>query len=164
MQGAPATQDSPENLILKRAAAASRKAAPEWRFISAIVNAPGPLMDEQLGVAAGSWLKSWDESTGSWYRSLDESTQIHVTIYTIATAEAADRWLNRRAHGEVAKGWTVETYDFADGATMATYPDPRGFTQYETAIRKGRFLVILSGRSKETIERFANIVITAISN
>ena len=118
-QGASATQDSPERVILGRAVAASRTAEPEWRFVSAIVNAPGPLMDEQLGVAAGTWWKSWDESTAT-----------HVTIYTIATAEAADRWLHRHAHGGAAKGWTVETYEFGDGATMATYPDPRGFTRY----------------------------------
>jgi hypothetical protein len=152
-QVASATQDSPENLILRRAVAASGKAEPEFRFVSAIVNAPGPLMDEQLGVAAGSW-----------YKSLDESTGVHVSIYTIATADAADRWLYRQAHSEVAKGWTVVTYEFGDGANMATSPDPRGFTQYQTAIRKGRFLVMLGGRSKETIERFANILITAISN
>jgi len=163
-QAASATQDSPENLILRRAVAASGKAEPEFRFVSAIVNAPGPLMDEQLGVAAGSWYKSLDESTGSWYKSLDESTGVHVSIYTIATADAADRWLYRQAHSEVAKGWTVVTYEFGDGANMATSPDPRGFTQYQTAIRKGRFLVMLGGRSKETIERFANILITAISN
>jgi hypothetical protein len=161
--GALPIQDSPEKLILERAVAASRKAEPGWRFITATLNAP-PLMDEQLGAASGSWYKSSDDSTGSWYRSLDESTRVGVTIYTIATTDAADRWLYRHAHGGAAKGWTVVTYEFGDGATMATYPDPRGFTQYQTTIRKGRFLVVLSGRSQETIERFANVLIAAISN
>src|SRR3954452_624300 len=140
IQGASATQDSPERLILGRAVAVSRKAEPEWRFISAILNEPGPLMKEQLGAAAGSWEKQ-----------SDPSTQVFVTIYTIATGDAAERWLYRQSHGEIAKGWTVVTYEFGDGANMATYPDPRGFTQYETTIRKGRFLLKLSGRSQKTI-------------
>jgi hypothetical protein len=63
-----------------------------------------------------------------------------------------------------SNGWTVVPYEAGDGATMSTYPDPRGFTQYEMAIRKGRFLVMVSGRSKETIERFAKTLLTAISN
>jgi hypothetical protein len=152
-QGVSATQDSPENLILARAVATSRRVEPEWRFTRSILNAPGPLMDEQLGVAGGSW---------EWLS--DSSTLVGVTVYTIATAEAATRWLYRQAHGEVAKGWTVVTYEAGDGANMSTYPDPRGFTQYETTIRKGRFLVTVSGRSQETIERFAKILVTAISN
>jgi hypothetical protein len=152
-QAASATQDSPENLILGRAVAASRTSEPEWRFIPAILNLPGPLTDEQLGAAGGSW-----------ERSSDSSTYISVTVYTIATAEAATRWMSRQAHGAVANGWTVVPYETGDGATMSTYPDPRGFTQYETTIRKGRFLVTVSGRSKETIERFAKILVTAVSN
>ena len=152
-QAAPATQDSPENLILGRAVAASQKSEPEWQFTPSILNAPGPLMDEQLGAAAGSW-----------ERLSDSSTQISVIVYTIATAEAATRWMDRHARGAVANGWTVVTYEAGDGATMSTYPDPRGFTQCETAIRKGRFLVTVSGRSKETIGRFAKILLTAISD
>ena len=152
-QAASASEDSPENLILGRAVAASRKSEPEWRFIPAILNAPGPLMDEQLGAAGGSW-----------ERLSDRSTHIGVTVYTIATAEAATRWMDRQAHGEVAKVWTVVTYEAGDGATMSTYPDPRGFTQYQTAIRKGRFLLMISGRSKETIGRFAKLLLTAISD
>jgi hypothetical protein len=110
-------------------------------------------MDEQLGAAGGSW-----------ERVSDGSTRISVAVYTIATPEAAAGWLYRQAHGEVADGWTVVTYEAGDGANMGTYPDPRGFTQYETTIRKGRFLVKVSGRSEETIKRFAQILVAAISN
>jgi hypothetical protein len=151
-EGASGTQERPERLILGRAMAASRKAEPEWRFITASFNAP-PLMDEELGVAAGSW-----------HRLSDPPENVQVRIHTIATAEAASRWLYRQAHGDVAKGWTVVPYEAGDGANMNTYLDPRGFTQYETAIRKGRFLVFVSGRSQETIERFSKNVVTAISD
>ena len=47
---------------------------------------------------------------------------------------------------------------------MATYDGPKGFTQYETWFRKGRFLVTLKSRSRENIETFAKIVIAAISD
>jgi hypothetical protein len=153
IQSVSATQDSPESLILGRAVAAAQKAEPEWRFISGILNAP-PLMDEELGAVAGSWTRSPDIS-------LDD---VNVQVYSVATAAAATRFLYRQAHGGVAKGWTVATYQAGDGANMSAVSDPRGFTQYQTTIRKGRVLVMVSGRSKETIERFANILIRAISN
>ena len=151
-EGASGTQNRPERLILEEAVAASRKAEPEWRFVTAVFNAP-PLTGEELGVAAGSW-----------HRLSDPPENVHVRVHTIATAEAASRWLCRQAHGDVAKGWTVVPYEAGDGANMNTYLDPRGFAQYETAIRKGRFLVFVSGRSQETIERFAKTVVTAMSD
>jgi hypothetical protein len=54
-------------------------------------------------------------------------------------------------------------YEAGDGANLSTYPDPRGFTQYAMSIRKGRFLLTASGRSKEIVERFARILLTAAS-
>jgi hypothetical protein len=53
-RGAFALQDNAESAILTRAAAAVRKAEPQWRFIPVILNGPR-LMDEQLGVVAGLW-------------------------------------------------------------------------------------------------------------
>jgi hypothetical protein len=152
-QGVPATQDSPENLVVERAVAASRKSEPEWRFIPGILNSLGLLMDEQLGAAGGMW-----------ERLPDESTSIFARVYAIATAESAARWMDRQAHGKAPKGWTVLTYEAGDGATMSTCPDPRGFTQYEATIRKGRFLVLTSGRSKKNVELFANILVAAVAN
>jgi hypothetical protein len=149
--GIPKPQDRPENLIVRRAVAASRQSNPDWRFISAVVNVP-PLMVEQLGVAGGLW-----------ERLSDSSTRVNVTVYTVATSEAAASWLYRQAHGEVGKGWTVVPYEAGDGANLSTYPDPRGFTQYATAIRKGRFLLMASGRSKEIVDRFAQILLAAAS-
>jgi len=49
-----ATTDSPETSILGRAATAILKAEPKWRYSEAICTCP-PLMDEQLGVAVGTW-------------------------------------------------------------------------------------------------------------
>jgi hypothetical protein len=68
------------------------------------------------------------------------------------------------ASSRVVNGWTVVAYEAGDGASMSTYSDPRGFTQYQATIRKGRFLVTVTGRSQETIERFAKILVTAVSN
>ena len=136
-------------LILERAVAASRESEPEWRFIPAIVNAPPP-MDGQMGVAAGTW-----------ERLSDPSTLVGATVSGMTTVEAATRRLERQAHGSMANGRTVVTYEARDGGTMSTYPDSRGFTQYEATIRKDRFLVTVSGRSQETVERFAKIVLTA---
>jgi hypothetical protein len=138
-----APQDRSENRIIRRASAASQRTNPEWQFVPAVMNV-GPLVAEQEGVAGGFWeLLS------------DSSTRVSVVVYTVATAEAAASWLYRQAHGEVAKGWTVVPYDAGDGANLSTYPDPRGFTQYQAAIRKSRFLLTVSGRSKEIVDRFA---------
>jgi hypothetical protein len=147
-RGAFALQDNPESAILTRAAAAVRKAEPEWRFIRGILNAP-PLMDEQLGAAAGGW-----------YRSLDDpSTAVDVEVYRITTAEAAAGWLYREAHGDVHKGWIVTPYELGDGANMATLVDPSQPTQYGLAVRKGRFLARIHGRSIGTVDRFAQFLL-----
>jgi hypothetical protein len=161
--GASATQDLPEDLIFRRAVAASQEAQPEWRFTRTIVKA-SPLMDEQLGVAAGSWIKASDEWVRDRLKSTDEPMWVYVRVYTIATEEAADRWLFRNVPGGVGRGRNVEPYEIGDRATMATYAGPKGITQYETWFRKGRFLVTLKSRSKENIETFAKIVIAAISD
>jgi hypothetical protein len=146
-----AAQDSPEALIVRRAMAASRQAYPDWAFVPAIMSAP-PLIAEQLGVAGGIW-----------DRASDPSTLVSVTVYTIASPEAAASWIYRQAHGEVSKGWTVVQYEAGDGANLSTYPDPRGFTQYAIAMRKGRFLLMASGRSKQIVDRFAQILLAAAS-
>jgi hypothetical protein len=84
-----------------------------WRFIGAILNGP-PLIDEQLGAAAGGWYRSQD----------DLSTGVNVEIYRISTTDAAAVWLYRQAHGGVNKEWTVTSYELGDGANMATYVGP----------------------------------------
>jgi hypothetical protein len=150
---ASALQDNPESAILSRAATAVRKAEPAWRFISAIVNAP-PLMAEQLGAAGGGWYRSPD----------DLSTGVNVVVYRISTPEAAAGWLYRRAHGEVATGWIVAPYDLGDGANMATLVDPSLPTTYNLSIRKGRYLAHIAGRSKDTVERFAQFVLAEMSD
>lgn len=146
-----APQDRPENRIIRHAIAASQRTNPEWQFVPAIMNV-APLMVEQVGVAGGLW-----------ELSSDPSTRVSVIVYTVTTVEAAASWLYRQAHGEVAKGWTVVPYEAGDGANLSTYPDPRGFTQYQAAIRKNRFLLTVSGRSKEIVDRFGQILLTATS-
>ena len=148
-----AAQDvSPEQLILSRSVAVIRQVHPEWNFVPAICSGCPPLTDEQLGQVDGSW----------WMTAPDQSL-VGVTIHRIRTADAARRWLDRHI-STMARGWTAQPYKFGDGASLATYPDPRGFTQYNMVFRKGRFVVRLSARSQETIELFAQIVLTAIAN
>jgi hypothetical protein len=152
-RGATALQDNPERAILRRAASAVQKAEPAWRFIGGFLNAP-PLMDEQLGAAAGGW-----------YRSLDDlSTGVSVVIYRISTTEAAAGWLYRQAHGGVTKEWTITSYELGDGANMATYVGPFNPTQYNLDFRKGRFLAHLGGRSKDSVEHFAQILLAEMSD
>jgi hypothetical protein len=137
-RGASALQDNPESAILRRAASAVQKAEPMWWFIRAILNGP-PLMDEQLGAAAGAW-----------YRSLDDpSTVVNVEIYRISTTDASAVWLYRQAHGGVNKEWTVTSYELGDGALY---------------FRKGRFLAHLGGRSKDSVEHFARILLAEMSD
>ena len=139
-----------EQAILARAVQAARKVSPEWTFIGAICNCP-PLMDEEQGVAAGSW------------KLTDVASMIDVRVHTIATEEAATRFLSRQPR-DAAPGWALVPYQAGDGATLGTAPDPRGFTQYAITMRRGRFLVFVSGRSKPTVERFANLLLEAVSN
>ena len=61
-------------------------------------------------------------------------------------------------------GLSVAGYKLGDGANMATYTDKyRGVTQYSIAVRKGKLLGGISGRSKETVERFAQFLVTEMS-
>ncbi len=152
-ENASALQDKPENLILSRAVAAIHRAEPEWQAIGGVCSCP-TLMDEQLGVAVGTWKRSLSGS----------SAAITVTVFSIATAEAAARWIYGQAHGNVASGWTVTDYNLGDDATMATYFDTsRGLSYYEITVRKGRFLASINGQSRDTVERFAPFLVTEMS-
>ena len=81
-----------------------------------------------------------------------------MEIYRISTTDAAAVWLYRQAHGGVNKEWTVTSYELGDGANMATYVGPINPTQYGLYFRKGRFLAHLGGRSKDSVEHFAQIL------
>jgi hypothetical protein len=153
IRGASALQDNPEGAILTRAVSAVHKAEPSWRFVSAILNVL-PLMDEQLGAAGGGW-----------YRSLDDlSTGVTVVIYRISTTDAAAVWLHRQAHDGVTKEWTVTSYELGDGANMATYVGSLNPTRYDLYFHKGRFLAHLGGRSKDSVEHFARILLAEMSD
>jgi hypothetical protein len=143
---------SPEHGILDRAVEAARNAAPEWKFIPSICSGCLPLIGEQEGVASGLW------------QVTNISSSVQVRVHRIATSEAAARFLSHQLDGGVYRGWTVVPYTAGDGATMSTYPDPRGFTQYELTIRKGIFLVFVSGISKTDLERFSQFLLEAFLN
>jgi hypothetical protein len=149
-QGPSATQESLEQAILSRAVASIRNAEPEWQFAAVVVNA-GPIMDEQLGVAAGHWYK------------VVEAGGVIAWIYRIATEEAAESWVLQLGHGLDVKGLKIQPYGLGDRAIIATYVNSR-FTQHVLWIRKGKFLVKLDSVSKEHIEQFAKSLIAAISN
>src|SRR5262249_46745143 len=121
-QVASAAQDSrPEHLILARAVAAIHNAEPEWLYTGGVCSCP-PLMPEELGVAVGIW-----------HRSLNSSPdQIDVQVYSIATADAAARWIYRLAHANVAKKWSFTDYNLGDDATMATFFDTSTGLSYYT--------------------------------
>jgi hypothetical protein len=147
-----AQPESPERLILNRTVAVMQKMHPEWDFVPTICSGCSPITDEQVG-----------EAGGTWQRTAPDQSITSVSIYRVKTADSVGRLLERLNSTERA-GWTVRPYKFGDGATMASYPDPRGFTQYNMYFGKGQFFVSLSARSQETIEMFAQSVLTAISN
>jgi hypothetical protein len=87
-QPASVQQLVPESAILRRAAAKVRNVEPAWHFVSAICNCP-PLMDEQLGVAAGTWEQTGDGASvrkryevnfrkGRFLAFVSGESQIHV--------------------------------------------------------------------------------------
>jgi len=149
----PAVQDNRhEQLILSRAAAAIHNAEPEWQYIPAICNCL--FSREQLGVAGGTWFRSLNGS----------SDHISVDVFGVATAGAAARLIYGRTHRNYGKGWSVTSYKLGDDANMATYLDAyRGLTQYSVTVRKGRFLAMLNGQSKDAVERFAQYLVTEMS-
>ena len=87
---------------------------------------------------------------------------VTVRVHQISTVEAAAGFLYRQAHGEVHKGWIVTRYELGDGANMATFVDPALPTMYNLTFRKGPFLAHLGGRSKESVEHFAEFVLAAM--
>jgi len=149
-----AAQENAEVSILKAAVAAARKAEPDWKFEGTMINAPGKLIDEELGVSGGGWYRA---DTG-----LDQG--VHVMVYRIATEKAAAQFILGQARGAVAPGWTVTPYDLGDAGNIASYRDNyRNVVQYNLSFRKGRFLAILTGRSSPDVERFARLVLAAMS-
>jgi hypothetical protein len=145
-------QMSLESAILRRAAATIRKMEPSWKFTSGICNCP-PLMKEQVGVAVGSWQQ----------QSVDASQPrtVLVRIHRSENAEAAAQWLDRHAHGRLPEGWTIGTYDFADGATMSQHAEP---PRFELCFRKGQFLGFVSAESKADVEWFGRHVFAEVAN
>ena len=141
----------PEHTILRRAVASTEVTGSEWRFIPAVCTCP-PLMPEQVGVATGAW----------WRNSPDgPPTVISVTVYAIAAANAAARYMRvRRTGRQFPEGWTLQPTNFADDAYAAIYRDGR---HYDLSFRKGRFLVSVSGSNHAEVERFARPVLDAVS-
>jgi hypothetical protein len=152
---APAMQDNRhEQSILARAVAATHNAEPEWQYIAAVCNCVSALTREQIGGAFGIWVRSLNVS----------SDHINVGVHGIATAGAAARLIYRETHRNYGKRWSVTSYELGDGANIATYLDMyRGVTQYTITVRKGRFLASISGNSREVVERFAQFLVTEMS-
>ena len=153
IRSTPAVQDNRhEQLILARAVAAIHNAEPEWQYIGGICNCL--FSREQLGVAGGMWHRSLNSS----------SDDIGVGVYGVATAGAAARLIYRETHGNRGKGSSVTDYKLGDDATMATYFDTYGgMTKYNITVRKGRFIAMIGGHSKEAVERFAQFLVTEMS-
>ena len=87
-----------------------------------------------------------------------------MDVFGVATAGAAARLIYGRTHRNYGKGWSVTSYKLGDDANMATYLDAyRGLTQYSMTVRKGRFLAMLNGQSKDAVERFAQYLVTEMS-
>lgn len=109
-------------------------------------------MDEQVGVAAGSWQQPGDG--GSLHT-------IAVRVHAIANPQAASHWIDHATQTNIrTDGWTITGYKLGDGGYAATYQDGK---RYEVNFRKGRFLAFVSGESKTDVERFARFLLAAMA-
>jgi hypothetical protein len=119
-----------------------------------MITAPGKLIDEELDVSGGGWHRA---DTGL-------AQGVHVMVYRFATEKAAAQVILGQPRGALAPGWAVTPYDLGDGGNIASYRDNyRNVIQYSLSFRKGRFLAILTGRSRPDVERFARLVLAAMS-
>ncbi len=143
-------QSPPENQILLKTAAAVLKVEPHWTHSVNVCSDCPPLTDEQLGVASGSW-----------HPRNDDRDLVTVNVHRMRTAAAAARYRDV-ALRNVHKGWTTKPYDAGDGAVLATYPDSRGFTQYQLTVWKREFLIVISARSQERLAQFIQFVLEAV--
>jgi hypothetical protein len=158
LQPVAAVEQSPDNSVLWRVAMSLREAQPRWQFVAGICTCP-PLMEEQEAIATGGWYRATKchprETKGH------RSEIANVSVYRIASAEAASRWLDAFVHGGAAKGWAIEGYDLGDQACLATYQHPRRFT---ITFRKARFLVTVSGSLLTDIDLVARQVLAEVSS
>jgi len=122
-QSAPAEHIGAETAILQRAAANIMNIEPGWRFVAGLCSCP-PLMKEQVGVAIGTWeLRSADTSL----------RRVDVTVHSIATADAASRYMRADTRKHVGAGWSIQDYDLADGGYLSIYQDGK---RYEVSFRR----------------------------
>jgi hypothetical protein len=148
--GVVAAQEEPGYAVLKRAAEALRREEPAWRFIGAIVNAP-PLLDEELGVAGGSWYRS--EETGA-------ERHVSVMLHRVSSEQAIARWMSDNLRRVRKDDWKLSPYDLGDRATLAIMDDAyRQVTWYQLSFQRGRFLASVNGQSRADVERLARYVL-----
>jgi hypothetical protein len=146
-----AAHNEPGYALLERAAAALRGTEPQWEFIAAtFMNVP-KLLDEQLGVAGGSWRRRGERG---------EDVHVSVTLHRVSTEEAIARWMSDDLRRVRKDRWVVMPYELGDRATLAIMDDTyRQVTWYQLSFQRGRYLASLNGQSKKDVERLARYVL-----
>lgn len=147
--------ESPERQILARAVRALRDADPEWEYSFSFCTCTLEI-EELVGVAIGTWRRRPVVAPSS--------EAVTVSVYTLATTEAAARWIDAQRRGtKVAKGWTITPYRLGDGANMDRYIQ-KDYVQYTLTVRKGRFIAAITAKSKDLAETFARLLLREMSN
>jgi hypothetical protein len=99
-------------------------------------------------------------SVGTWRLEGIASPEIAtVTVYEISSAEAVSRWLQNFSVRQVAKGWTFAPYDPGLRSYLARY---RNSERFDITSGRGRFLLMVSGTSRQQLERVARILLQQV--
>jgi hypothetical protein len=146
-----AAEYEPAYALLDRAAAALRGAEPEWEFIHATTMNVPKLLDEELGVAGGSWRRTGEHG---------EDVHVSVMLHRVSTEQAIARWMSDNLRRVRNDRWVLSPYNLGDRGTLAIMDDTyRQVTWYQLSFQRGRFLASVNGQSKGDVERLARYVL-----
>jgi hypothetical protein len=146
----PIKPDQSPKAILDRAGLDIRRNEPSWQLMRGVCNLP-PLMAEQE-----------DFSCGAFHVGSDLRPEIvaSVTVHQIINPKAVSRWMTNVPTRSTA-GWVVVPYDLGVPAYLSTLQDP---SSVGITFGKGRFVVTVSGTSKEDVDRVARSLLGQIAD
>ena len=87
-------------------------------------------------------------------------TVASITVHQIIDPESVSRWM-RNVPTRSAAGWVVVPYDLGVPAYLSTLQDP---SRVEITFGKGRFVVIVNGKSKMDVDQVARSLLGQITD
>ena len=113
-----------------------------WRWVPSIDNRV-PIVKSEKRLLVGSW----QNSEGG------REAVLIASIYVVATAKDARRWLALHATG--AEDWAIRPYVVGDGGWRGEHPTG----QVSISLRRGRFVVTVSAKDAALVERCASQIV-----